>query len=341
LFAVFLIFPLPFASALSAVSLVETEAAQVTDNAAQRELLRAIVVHNTAARERLKSWIIELECVRESVWRPEDFDLPSDVPKGLRIDTRRGVWISDGLRFRIDSTCVTEVREADFRRETREQAVLSDRFFAEIAPNTPNRINCLEHLSISAMPETTRQYAEGCLLPDFRKYGFGTGDAYLSDLISFDKVPSPWSVREEAGPDGPVYRLTRLLRSKDGLRVGRTEIVVDPHKDFLITAVRDWQTNGPLRLETNITLNQLDDGRWFPGDVTEIRHEDGVKFRLIVRNAKVNVPVPDREFTLEALDFDKSRTVLYRLPKGAQQFVQTLYREGQWVSVNALPPNLR
>ncbi|MDZ4860111.1 MAG: hypothetical protein SGI88_14125 [Candidatus Hydrogenedentes bacterium] len=92
-------------------------------------------------------------------------------------------------------------------------------------------------------------------------------------------------------------------------------------------------TNGKDYYDLKVTLAKMD-GLWFP-ELVETKsmkrmRSPGSSFRLRIVKAELNGTIPDDEFTLDRLDFDRETAMMSLWRESSATTELMVYRDGAW-----------
>ncbi|MBM4027370.1 MAG: hypothetical protein FJ280_18485 [Planctomycetes bacterium] len=225
-------------------------------------------------------------------------------------------------------------------REAERRLVVNDRYAAEWPVGNPLAYRW-DHESVDAMSAKTKKHLEMSLPPESSRYCFGDGRRLFREALEADPNWIRFDAVENKGQDGQVLYQIRRFDPKDS---PRPDLVwtIDPQKGYL--AVENVFYAGretPLRRYT-LRVEEIAPGLWYPTGWEEVNYAEpqqaqeppAVRNRVkaTLKDIKLNEPIADEQFEIEALGLDKDDrnvTVLWTTVEG--KTLPYVYREGSLV----------
>jgi len=180
--------------------------------------------------------------------------------------------------------------------------------------------------------------------PEIMKFGFKAGSSFLQQKFENQSGFSPPAFRWTVASDDTLGRSRLMVRSE---RLGedstwlREESVVEPDRDYLVSEHRWYDSDGSLRMETKVDLIELPDGQWFPRSANQLRRAKGENSKYEVREVRIGDTLPDSQFTLESMTFDRDSVTILETPVDGTGIVSKGYLNGEWVALESLPAERR
>lgn len=296
-----------------------------------RDLLEFLVLQNTEARNRINSvvYTYSFEAVR--------YVTPSG-PSRSRGDghlTQRGNDRATIFRILVERNGV-----AGPMVESR--TLLTDALFAA-SPSAHNPVMRYARTSVDLVDEPFYRLMWANSGTDMLKYGFGSGNETLQELIAAEGPSSRWRVHKEHAPDGRtlfrVERFTPLVRDPD---TPTMELIVDPAQGFLVTSFIARAADGSLGMRRIVRAEPVGPGgAWFPMEVHETVYEPWIATSVAARkrlrgafhvddegrkvsgtttmritSVQINKPIDDAAFTIAgAFELDDPVSVVPEPPR--------------------------
>lgn len=120
-----------------------------------------------------------------------------------------------------------------------------------------------------------------------------------------------WEVVKSTAHGEPVYIVTRYLPTSDPSRERHVRYTVHPDKGFLLSSMEafDSKHGGTASTRTS-ELQKLENDIWFPSECEEITPSRHTRIRVV--DVKLNEPIDEGLFLIDALPYERDRAVLKR-----------------------------
>ncbi|MCX5772016.1 MAG: hypothetical protein NTZ09_17335 [Candidatus Hydrogenedentes bacterium] len=223
-----------------------------------------------------------------------------------------------------------------------------------------------EHASKDRLSEDGDVTLQLTRLVDLMKYGFGTGQRMLSEVIKDTSIKAEWTVRAFTTQSGKqLYVVERGYVEGEGKGKPEVQYVIDPDMSFLITRVIAYHPNGSVRVDDEVTVQEVKPGLFFPvrliqrsfmnegesdwkalapvtlDDVLSNSYLNSYESALVMRTAtcditdlKLDVDVPPEQFQLDALTLPASVDVIKKYSDGSEEILK--YYQGKWIEESVL-----
>lgn len=310
----------------------------------ESERIETILLNHKAARQRIQTATFDQE------WSLYEFDENrpvGDPLPGMRLaHGGQGTWTRDDYRWRIERETTRYLMGIEAHEQVRSGIamalesgeaqldetswfVFNDDHYAFNPHTDLNRIYLTQHTDL----EGSLDYVEQHLLPNALRFGFGVGAWYLDEEYFSKNHISEWHVEDIQTEHGPAVMLVRYMPTLDPEVKRRSEFVLDPNRDFLITRFSHNDANNVLRFELTVSLQQLPDGSWFP-ETIQRRKRDAL-FTLFVSNVSLNTAIDEDMFDISTCDWTPEVTRLDRRELDGT-WTAMLSRDDQWIPMHIL-----
>lgn len=299
-----------------------------------KELILTLCKHIAQSRAAIKSFRVEMEYEITRQFNAASLGIQSPVPSGLRTDKRTSTYIASGSLFRSDIRNSITVAGTEYREERRHQIILSENFFATMFSESPNRIQLWEHWSPAEMPQTERKQVEWFAPIHPLRNGFTADEnETLEERFARTSTKMKWTVSSSNSAGGTCYLIVQHLFPEQSTSNRRVEYVVSAKCGYMIVLHKSFAENGDLLFESVVTPQVLPNNIWFPKRVIEDDRLNRQRFSLTIVNAEVNTDISDSEFSIDRMEFDKKKTVMFRHPANGGNVEKMVLVENKWVPV--------
>jgi hypothetical protein len=309
----------------------------------QRALLERVLVNNRKSYESVNDTQYYVDFTWSQRANEQPTQLPGfSMPGGTRQTEgntriwRKGSWYHQDLNL-VHTYLNGTLDDASC------EMVLNDRYFARYFKFL-NYIELYRFESFSSMPESVHSMTKMFPRPEIMKFGFKAGSSLLQEKFENQSGFSPPAFRWTVASDDTLGRARLMVRSE---RLGddstwlREESVVEPERDYLVSEHRWYDSDGSLLMETKVDLIEVPDGRWFPSSANQFRRAKEEKSKYEVREVRIGDTIPDSQFTLESMTFDRDSVTILETPIGGKSIVSKGYLKGEWVALESLPAERR
>jgi len=327
--------------------------------ASQGDLLQSLVEKNEAAWQRIQSlqsvqYTVEQEWLDRQSQRP--LQAAGQVKKSgnccwstyrqtihsgpLQVVAERKAKVGD--RRRLPMQLLAPDTSAGLTEETETRVVVNDKYVARW-PKVANQAFAYQedYNSVDGMSVKMKQRLRMSMPPDPLQDCFGTDTQRFRELLQSD----PNRIRFDAvgikGQDGnPMYQIRRFY-PKDG---PRPDLIwtIDPQKGSLVTESVFYAERETPVYQRTMRAEEVAPGIWYPVERRETRYAEpnqpgGTPIvegwnRATIKDIKVDEPIPDEQFDIEALGLNKNdpNVIVWRTTLDGTM-IRYVYRDGKLV----------
>ncbi|GMW02898.1 MAG: hypothetical protein AMXMBFR84_40340 [Candidatus Hydrogenedentota bacterium] len=318
---------------LFGLGLVASAYAQ-TDPAVMKEL-EIIADRNEQTYLSLKSFTVKGEYELTEAVDPWALRYPDKYPRRPRVTRCTALWIRDGDRFRTEYTSDRSHPGYAGSTSKKRVSVSNDDYLA--AMHMPNHITVFMHdktqsKSKNGLPAESPDWSQ-----DPRRFGFTAGSSrLLKESLFLHREVLQWSLEKLPDSDGSIFIIEKINPARKGSHVDRCVYELDPDKDYLVTRMRHWNTEGVQDGSIEIELQQLPNGRWFPKRGTRI--DEGYSLTMTMLDVTTDMPIDEKLFAVESIEFDPEKATMEVIDAEKRKSAFLRWYRDRWVPVDLILP---
>lgn len=134
---------------------------------------------------------------------------------------------------------------------------------------------------------------------------FGLPNKPLREMVEVKNAGIRYEAIETKDESGRrIYHLRRFMAGRKNPKSPETVWVIDPDKGYLITGMTSYHDDGSVWLKNSFKLKEVSGGVWFPVEFSETYNDSQLQYErsMTINDIKLNPPVDESEFVIEALD---------------------------------------
>jgi hypothetical protein len=305
-----------------------------------RELLDSFCAHQQEARSKIHSYSLSMSTSR----------LDSDNEQKSPIDSvYKEIRQGDSFWFentRLSHTIDKTDKENASSVET--QVLVCNDDYVAVWDKSASNAQFYENLAKKVMAEDGITAVKLGQPVDLLKFGYGDGDRMLSEAIADTSIAGTWNARSFTSQSGlNLYLAERVSSQGRDKEEPELQCVIDPQKSFLITRVIAYHPNGAVRIDDEISIEEITPGVFFPTHVVmrSYANDGGDEFRSLkpvslddilsnrylasydsvkhqriadhkVTEIKTSIEVKPEQFTMDALGIPADIDFIKKAPDG-------------------------
>lgn len=297
--------------------------------APQDDLLTSLINHSEAAWQKIHA-LETIQYTHETEWLARGREKPY---QGIAQIKKKGDWSWSRYRRTILDRSSGQIHDREIRR------VINDKYIAEW-PDLDNELAYQwDHVSVDSISRKQKSHLRTTSPSDFLPVCFGDTKYRFRESIGDDA--SKFEASEVKGEGGQIlYKITRK-NSETGPGPDLVWII-DPEKGFLAIESTFYPGGNYLLMRRTMRIEEISPGVWYPVGYEETRFDElkagqsspnvvsWVKSTL--KDIKINEPLPDEQFNIEALGFDEAKREIRIVETGLEgEMILYTYRDGKLV----------